>query len=124
MCVRSFFFLVHILFTDDVICKLQLNYVSLTCYNGTFGSADNTSLTLSPLNIAVKPIITVANALIGAITCRTKSRYLSTVLSSPSSSAVEYVPPGGKNGLMQSRDLLSSEIIAAHSVSTTCQYRA
>lgn len=59
-------------------------------------AADDTRLSLSPLSIAVKPIITVTNTLLGATTCRTKRRYLSVVLSSPSSSTVEYVPPGGK----------------------------
>lgn len=78
---------------------------------------------LLPLSVAVKPIITVMNALLGAITPHTKSRYLLTVLSSPSSSTVEYVPLGGeKNGLMQSSDLLSSEITAAHLVSARCQH--
>lgn len=53
------------------------------------------------LSIAVKPVITVMNALSGAITPHAESCYLSTVLSSPCSSTVEYMPlrRGGGGGV-------------------------
>lgn len=74
------------------------------------------------LSIAVKPIITVMNALSGAITPHAKSCYLSTVLSSPCSSIMEYMPPRGWGGLTHAVNLLSTGIRTTHSVSMRCQY--
>lgn len=66
--------------------------------NWTMVSLTMPGLSLSPLGVAVKHIIRAMNALQVLEHAEPKSRYLSAVLSSPSSSTVEYMPPGMGGG--------------------------
>lgn len=81
-------------------------------------------LSLSPLGVAVKHIIRAMNALAGARARRTKKPLsLRGLIISQQLYRGIYASGngGGENGLMQSSDLLSTDITAAHWASVRCQ---
>lgn len=84
-------------------------------------------LSLSPLGVAVKHIIRAMNALAGARARRTKKPLsLRGLIISQQLYRGIYASGngggrGGENGLMQSSDLLSTDITAAHWASARCQ---
>lgn len=93
--------------------------------NWTMVSLTMPGLSLSPLGVAVKHIIRVMNALAGARARRTKKPLsLRGLIISQQLYRGIYASGngGGENGLMQSSDLLSTDITAAHWASARCQY--
>lgn len=94
------------------------------CDNWTLLPLTMPGLSLSPLGVAVKPIIRVMNALTGARTHRTKKplSLRGLIISQQLYRGIYASGRGGANGLMQSSDLLSTDITAAHWLSMRCQY--